>query len=666
MDFRKIKTAVAKQFAQMQNKQLFRTSADKDGMWDTYLRAFPEGSNPMYRKRTEHDCSCCRQFVKAVGNVVAVDGDDLVSLWDVQVDDPAYQAVADAMAVYVKGFPVENVFLHTERTAGTDKNFEQTVDNVKTWEHFFINIPAGYVAKGKDVGERLSKARADHDVLLRSLTELTADSVDTVLELIAQNSLYRGQEHKAVLEQFRVLKMAFGKLGCPAGDYFAWEKSVSAAGPVSRIRNTAIGTMLVDLSNDVDLEKAVKSFEAVVAPANYKRPTALVTKAMVEAAKAKIADLGLTSALERRFATIDDISVNNLLFVDRTAPKGGDVFDEIAAAAPVKTMGKVEEIGIEKFLADVLPKAATVEIMVDNGHTGNFVSLIAPTDPTAGHLFKWDNPFSWSYNGEMADSIKERVKKAGGDVSGDLCCRLAWWNHDDLDLHMIEPGGYEIFFPNKGHRSPCGGMLDVDMNAFSLTRQPVENIFYRNKKTMKTGKYKLFVENYHKRETSDVGFEVEIDFMGAVTRFVYNKPVKGSERVVVAEFKYDGNDVEFVSALPSTKAVRQLWGVNTMTFTKVKTVMLSPNYWNGHGVGNKHYFFMLDGCANDGKARGFFNEFLKEDLNAHRKVFEIVGGKMPVQEVNGQLSGVGFSSTQRASIMCRVTGSFTRTLKINF
>ena len=54
---------------------------------------------------------------------------------------------------------------------------------------------------------------------------------------------------------------------------------------MARFRNTVIGTLVQDLSAGVDLEVAVKSYETKVAPQNYKRPTALITKAMVESAK---------------------------------------------------------------------------------------------------------------------------------------------------------------------------------------------------------------------------------------------------------------------------------------------------------------------------------------------------------------------------------------------
>lgn len=46
-------------------------------------------------------------------------------------------------------------------------------------------------------------------------------------------------------------------------------------------------------------------------------------------------------------------------------------------------------------------------------------------------------------NGSVADSFKEKVKAAGGNVDGFMRCSLHWFNYDDLDLHVTEPGGRE-------------------------------------------------------------------------------------------------------------------------------------------------------------------------------------------------------------------------------
>lgn len=685
MEFSKFKEVVAKQFNAMKGHELFRTDVEKDEMWETYLASFPEGSNPIFRERTEHDCNCCKSFIRAIGNVVTVIDGKMVSIWDGKINDANYQAVADALSALVKSKPIINVFLHTERTAGVDKTYDTNPSSKATvWNHFFVNIPCGkngeknFVASGADIGTILSEARALHDVMLRSLNELTDDSVEAVLDLIAQNSLYRGKEYEFAVTTFKDLKHQFASLPLEQRDGFVWLKTKSVPASVAKIRNTAIGVLLTDLSNGDDLDVAVRKFEdKIMCPTNFRRSLTLVTKKMYDDAKKTIEEMGLTSALDRRYAVARDININDVLFADRSARQvmTGSIFDELAFKAPdkkLKNLSKVEEITIEKFIADILPMASSIELMVENHHTGNLVSLIAPADPTAGRLFKWNNNFTWSYNGEVTDSIKERVKNAGGNVEGDLCCRLAWFNKDDLDLHMIEPDGDHIYYGTynqKGtaQKSPSGGQLDVDMNAGSgTTRTPVENIFYKNKNKMHEGVYKLQVNNFSRRETTDIGFEVEMDFMGTVHRFVCERAVGNKETIPVVEFSYSHNEgIQIIKSLSSTSKSKEIWGIQTNIFQKVDMAMLSPNYWDGAGVGNKHYFFMLSGCKNDGAARGFFNEFLNSSLNKHRKAFETVGSQMKVQGTE-QLSGLGFSSTQRNSVLCKVSGSFNRIVKIVF
>lgn len=674
MNFNTFKNAVAKQFERMQQHDLFRVSVDKDRLYNTYLENFPENTNPKFRERTEHDCSCCKQFIRAVGDVVAIIDGKVESIWDIKIPkETAYQTVANALSKFIKSEKISDVFLHYERTAGTDKTFEQMTNNVKTWEHFFVNINSKFVAKNADIPSTIGDRRSSHDVMLRGLASISTDAIDTVIELVAQRSLYRGEEHTFAINGFKKLKKEFDKLATDSEkDLFVWAKEASTPASISKIRNTVIGSLLVDLSEGKDLEAAVGSFEAKVAPMNYKRPTSLITQSMIDKARKKIEELGRTSALERRSATIHDITINNLLFADRSAQRiiNGDVFDDLATqvGTPTKSLSKVEEVPIDRFISEILPLAESIEIMFENKHVNNLMSLVAPVHPTAGGLFKWNNNFSWSYNGEVTDSIKERVKKAGGNVSGDLCCRLAWFNFDDLDFHMKEPDGYEIYFGNRSRTSNSGGKLDVDMNAgCGRTREAVENIFYDSKRTMKEGVYSLQVHNYSKRESIDVGFAVEMDFMGKVHRFVHDKAVRDNTTVVVVEFKYTHKDgIEIIKSLPSTESVSTVWGLPTQTFHKVNVMMLSPNHWDDKSIGNKHFFFMLDGCKNSGNARGFFNEFLTEELNEHRKVFEVVGGKMTVAESDEQLSGLGFSSTQQNTLICRVKGKFTRTIKIVF
>lgn len=431
--FREFARAVEARYSHIAKHELF--VVDVENLFETYLAAFPEGSNPMFRTRTVHDCQCCKQFVRRLGKVVAIVGGKVLTVWDDPDVPGPYKEVTAAMAAAVRSAPVKTVFRTKERSYGVSHNFD-------TETH---------------------------------------------------------ERH----------------------DYF-------------------VGT--------------------------------------------------------------------------------------------------------------VLPKAKSVAVLVENRHVGNFVSLTAPKTDDGSRLFKWNNPFAWSYDGDVTDSVKQRVKAAGGNIDAKLRVSLSWFNFDDLDLHARTPDSSHVYFGNK-----CG-ILDVDMNAGSgHTRNAVENLAFNR---LKDGVYSVWVNQFNRRETADVGFEIELEFGGVVRQFSYGKAVSGDVQCLTLHVS-KGVLTRVDSPLTEGSTSQEKWGVHTETAVPVTAVMFSPNHWGDQKVGARHLIFALENCKNPTSARGIYNEFLRADLDKHRKVFEILGNKTKCAPADEQISGVGFTAARGDYVTAVVDGKRT-------
>lgn len=149
--------------------------------------------------------------------------------------------------------------------------------------------------------------------------------------------------------------------------------------------------------------------------------------------------------------------------------------------------------------------------------TSILICLVAVTSPgcrdseTAGK----SEPGTGSslFSADLAARLQEH-----GAKTGDVQASLLWNNYNDLDLHVIDPSGEEIFFAHKRARS--GGELDVDMNAGGPeSDKPVENIYFPRNGAPQ-GRYRVLVHYFANHGSADpTPFRCEVLVGKAVRKF---------------------------------------------------------------------------------------------------------------------------------------------------
>lgn len=291
LNFKLFADPVESQFNKMASSRdwiLLRVNIDLDQLWQVYQNAYPEEINNIFRQRKYYDGNYDRYFIKRLGSVIGYNTktQEIETVWNVEVPE-YYQTVANVMKDYVLSFiekgKVESYFLTTERVAGHLSNTDN-YDPTIIWDHFYAKIPSQYLVDKKDIGTVLGDQNTNYTLAKSSIDLISLDSLETILELIDQNSLYRGEEFESLVKSYLDFRKSLTNLSPTLVDMKCFELGIKKGG-VARFKNTVIGTLATDLSEGVELDKAVASFESKVAPTNYKRTTALITPKMIKQAQ---------------------------------------------------------------------------------------------------------------------------------------------------------------------------------------------------------------------------------------------------------------------------------------------------------------------------------------------------------------------------------------------
>ena len=624
----------------------------KDSLFTTYLENIKPEDNPIFRERRYFDGNYDHNFIRRVGNLAMITPEyKLVSLWDFD-SYTLFENARKALSEAIHDGQIVDIYLEKERIAGHKPNKDNENPDI-IWEHYYVELPNKLV-NTRNIDTKKHEARDAHDVLKRTVQEVNIDDLNTIIDLIKENNLYRGQEFLSNLQKWVELKQDYDKN--PSEEYL-WFKAIQHGRSIG-YRSSVIGTLISDLYDGVELEKAIHSYESKVAPHNYKRPKSIVTTKMVEEAKETLEKLGFLDSIYRRPAKLTDIPSDKILFTSQEQ-KAFNVFDDMTKDSKASTKkSKVEdakEMSIHELLNE-LKDLQKLELLPTHSLQANQIVLTEALNQDAPSPFLWSNTLSWAYiNSDTADAVTLRVKNAGGNVDGDVRVSLSWDNKDDLDLSVYKDNDeYDCIY--YGSRRELGGELDVDANAHSIVDEPVENIFWKSINNLANGQYTVKVNNFNKRTNENQGFTLQFATTEGIQTFTY--PDNDVNHKPFLVFEKENHKVKLIQI--SDKLQCQSNTVSGDKFIEVKNVLMSPNTWEKE-VGNKHFILLTDDVEVNEPVRGFFNEQLNSKLSPHRKVTEILGSKLKIQaadfEPTDLAKGYGFSETMDANLILRLTHS---------
>jgi len=406
-----------------------------EGLWEIYLGAIP-GEHRQY-----HTCHACKQFFERFAGLVVVGGGGEIvpAIWqNVESIPEELCAAVEAVRKEVLRRSVDGVFASSKTILGTAE--------CGGFSHLHVTIPARLVHKSsiESAGQRRAVFAEDHKNLSRALGEFKEETLREVVRILKAGIVSRAEKflvHAEWLLELKTLK--------PKGQRrsaLIWRAVATAPTGWTSPRAQVIGSLIDDLAAGLSTDIVVRNFNMKLAPLQYQRPQAAPTEGNIKRAEEIFAKMDLGLALERRFASVDEVEAiwrpaqaspmkTEGLF-GNIAPKGKPV-----AAPRELAAGRMT---VSKFLVTVLPTAARVEVMVPSA--GDFVAITTAVNPDAPPLLRWDkdearNPFAY-YRYVRGSSASSFGLVGGLFANVPTICKAPsfWRGHQDHGMKE------EIFF----------------------------------------------------------------------------------------------------------------------------------------------------------------------------------------------------------------------------
>lgn len=369
---------------------LFTTDAGSSPLFDLYSTFL---SNIPHEAQQHYDCKACRNFVNRYGGIVKIAGDGTLQplMWD---SAPIFFSKA-VEAVYrrVRNSKITGVFITDEKILGTPKT--------GVWNHMAVYVPKAMIYKNRlyTPGQAMSEKYEDFKMVMSAINKYQLSTVETAVNLLRSDSMYRGEKVLGIAEWFLELKQMR-----PMNTNLVWKKVATAPAGFCHISSSMIGTLLDDIEDGLDFETVRRRFNEKMDPLHYQRPQVVPSAGNVARAEKIVAELGLANSLKRRFARLDEIETVWKPVVIPFVVESKGVFSGLKTKESTYSLRKdiaprMMTVTWEKFQRTVLPTAKKIELMVKR-YKNSYAAIVTAEDHDAPPIIQWDNeehrnPCSW-------------------------------------------------------------------------------------------------------------------------------------------------------------------------------------------------------------------------------------------------------------------------------
>lgn len=240
MTFKQFNTLLKAQFTLMLNMgTLYSVDTNEEQLTEVYLSGFK--NDPVFRcdEASQHDCRNCFKFLRDMGHAIVLDeNNNIVTLFDFEIEDEIYAPVAKAMSEFIKSRTITNIFLlefkelfkapyeagvkknNTDFAVGMPVNYKRytdeeaalypdTVEVDKQYEfhHLHARVPAQYVnTTNASIASLMAEKRDIVSVFARGMREVSIETLEIVQDLAERGALRDGGTYLPGIKAYIQLK----------------------------------------------------------------------------------------------------------------------------------------------------------------------------------------------------------------------------------------------------------------------------------------------------------------------------------------------------------------------------------------------------------------------------------------------------------------------------